>query len=425
MLRDEHNIIPKSQTDTEVVALVIGTYLDKGEKLLEAIKSTVAVLEGAYSFILISILDPDAMYIVKHCGTMVIGFPKSLMEQKAGSEKEGLSLDNLSEISADQIDEAKPKQDHRFQIVTSDTTVFQEYTKSYYNIEDKEILRLSLRSKIEQHKIKTIIEEGIQVQLPPGISHYYIMEMMEQSDAVARTLGFGGRLMGGENMVKLGGLDTDRTKLCELENLIIAACGTSYRAGQYGEILMKEMAGLKYVEALIASEISERDFPRQNGGFLSISQSGETMDLLIPFRLAKEHGLTRINVVNKNNSTLARENHIGVFLHCGREFSVASTKAFVCQVTALTLVAIWFAQNKNFNGTKKIRQRVMNELKMLSTNFKLTLESVEKKSKEIAPLLKTSKHIFFCGTGLCSVIAQEAALKMKELSYVHCQDINI
>jgi glucosamine--fructose-6-phosphate aminotransferase (isomerizing) len=67
------------------------------------------------------------------------------------------------------------------------------------------------------------------------------------------------------------------------------------------------------------------------------------MDLLIPFRLAKEHGLTRINIVNKNNSTLARENQIGVFLQCGQEFSMVSIKAFVCQVTALTLVAIWFA----------------------------------------------------------------------------------
>lgn len=303
--------------------------------------------------------------------------------------------------------------------------MFQDYTKSYYNIEDKEILRLSLHSKIESHKIKTIVEEGIKVELPPGISHYYIMEMMEQSNAVAQTLGFGGRLMGGDNMVKLGGLENEKKKLCEIENLIIAACGTSFRAGQYGEILMKEMAGFNYVEALVASELEARDFPKKNGGFLSISQSGETMDLLIPFRLAKEKGLTRINVVNKNNSTLARENHIGVFLHCGREFSVASTKAFVCQVTAMTLVSIWFAQNKNFNGTKKIRQRVINELKMLSTNFKKTLDSVEEKSKEIAPLLKTSRHIFFCGTGLANVIAKEAALKMKELSYIHCQEINI
>ena len=103
--------------------------------------------------------------------------------------------------------------------------MFQDYTKSYYNIEDKEILRLSLHSKIESHKIKTIVEEGIKVELPPGISHYYIMEMMEQSNAVAQTLGFGGRLMGGDNMVKLGGLENEKKKLCEIENLIIAACG--------------------------------------------------------------------------------------------------------------------------------------------------------------------------------------------------------
>ena len=80
---------------------------------MDAIKSSVGVLEGAYSFILISILDPDAMYIVKNCGTMVIGFPKSLMESKT-SEGDKISLDNLSEISADQIDQNKPKKDHRF-----------------------------------------------------------------------------------------------------------------------------------------------------------------------------------------------------------------------------------------------------------------------------------------------------------------------
>jgi len=108
------------------------------------------------------------------------------------------------------------------------------------------------------------------------------------------------------------------------------------------------------------------------------------MDLLIPFRLAKEHGQKRINIVNKINSTLARENDCGVFLNCGREFSVASTKAFVCQVTVLTLVAIWFAQNKNFNATKNMRAKMINELKMLSANMKKTLDSVNEKSIEIA-----------------------------------------
>ena len=149
------------------------------------------------------------------------------------------------------------------------------------------------------------------------------------------------------------------------------------------------------------------------------------MDLLIPFRLAKEHGLERINIVNKVNSTLARENKCGCFLNCGREFSVASTKAFVCQVTLITVVALWFAQNKNFNATKKLRIKMINELKSLSANMKKTLDNLADKSKEIAAQLKQCKHIFFSGQGLAEFIAHEGALKMKELTYLHCQAVNL
>ena len=111
---------------------------------------------------------------------------------------------------------------------------------------------------------------------------------------------------------------------------------------------MREFGCFTYVEAKTASEISECDLMNMkalggSGGFLSVSQSGETMDLLIPFRMAKECGLTRLNVVNKVMSTLAREENCGVFLNCGRELSVASTKAFISQVTVLTLVTLWFA----------------------------------------------------------------------------------
>ena len=80
----------------------------------------------------------------------------------------------------------------------------------YYNIEDKEILRLSIKDKIETHNVKKIVEEGIQVQLPQGIDHYYVMEMLDQPDAIARAINYGARLMGGDNMVKLGGLDQKR-----------------------------------------------------------------------------------------------------------------------------------------------------------------------------------------------------------------------
>ena len=239
-LKEKYNITQKSQTDTEIVALYIGVFLDEGLNVFEAIQKVVSILEGAYSFVLISVLDPEAMYIVKNTGTMVIGFPDSL-SKKQGSN----SLPSLSEQGSDDGEDSQAH--HKFQIVTSDTTVFQDFTKNYYNIEDKEILRLTLKDKVEQTKIKTIVEEGIKVKLPPGVDHYYTMEMYEQPDAVARALNYGARIMGEENTVKLGGLDSNKKNLVSIDSLIIAACGTSYLAGKYGELLMRELGCFTYV----------------------------------------------------------------------------------------------------------------------------------------------------------------------------------
>ena len=269
-LIEKYGITPKSETDTEIVAIWIGVYLDQGLNLFESIKKSVEVLEGAYSFLLISTLDPEAMFIVKNTGTMVIGFPEMLKKQNATNDQ-FVRSNSIKSISSDGDSKDGPEESHKFQIVASDTTVFQDYTKHFYNIEDKEILRLSLHDQVEQHKIKTIIEEGIKVSLPPGVPHYYIMEMLEQPEAVARSLNYGARLMGGENMVKLGGLDRNRDELMKIDNLIIAACGTSYLAGKYGEYLMRELGCFKYVNSMFASEINERDFPKTNGGFISIS----------------------------------------------------------------------------------------------------------------------------------------------------------
>lgn len=128
-----------------------------------------------------------------------------------------------------------------------------------------------MNDKVEQHKIKTIKEEGIQVTLPPGIDHYYVMEMLDTPEAVARSLNYGARLMGGENMVKLGGLDGKKSNLKDIEYMIIAACGTSHKAGKYGEFLMRELGCFRSINTINASEIKARDFPKSNGGFISIS----------------------------------------------------------------------------------------------------------------------------------------------------------
>lgn len=175
-------------------------------------------------------------------------------------------------------------------------------------------------------------------------------------------------------MVRLGGLDNNEKDLLQANSLIMAACGTSYYATKYVQILMRSLSCFDFIECKIASEITKQDLSQfedpKKAIFLSVSQSGETMDLLIPFRLALECGLQRINVVNKVNSTLARENNCGVFINCGRELSVASTKAYTSQVICLTLVALWFAQRKSFNMSKRLRAGYIHELKCLSANMR-------------------------------------------------------
>jgi glucosamine 6-phosphate synthetase-like amidotransferase/phosphosugar isomerase protein len=121
-LIEKYGITPKSETDTEIVAIWIGVYLDEGLSLFESIKKSVEVLEGAYSFLLISTLDPEAMFIVKNTGTMVIGFPEMLKKQNATNDKLIRSSSIGSITSVDSKD--GPEESHKFQIVASDTTVF-------------------------------------------------------------------------------------------------------------------------------------------------------------------------------------------------------------------------------------------------------------------------------------------------------------
>jgi glutamine---fructose-6-phosphate transaminase (isomerizing) len=193
-------------------------------------------------------------------------------------------------------------------------------------------MKLSLTDRVESTLLKTVTEEKVKIALPPGIDHYYTMEMMDQPQCISKALNYGARLMTNKAMVRLGGLEAKSETLMQVDTLIMAACGTSHYATIYAEHLMRSLGCFDFIRCIKASEISEDDLRfknPKNAAFLSVSQSGETMDLLIPFRMAERMGMNRINVVNKVNSTLARENNCGVFLNCGRELSVASTKAYI------------------------------------------------------------------------------------------------
>lgn len=175
------------------------------------------------------------------------------------------------------------------------------------------------------------------------------------------------------------------------------------------------------IEVKIASEIQEKDFPLRNGGLLCVSQSGETTDLLGPFRQAEKLGIKRFNIVNSVESTLAREAKCGVFLNAGKETSIASTKAFLNQVIAFSLITLWFSSRHNYKNSKAQRVKLWTELTLLSQKVKTVVESIPEFAKACASKLKDESSVFLLGLGLGECVAKEGSLKLKELTYKHCQ----
>ncbi|CAN0203300.1 unnamed protein product, partial [Ectocarpus fasciculatus] len=135
-----------------------------------------------------------------------------------------------------------------------------------------------------------------------------------------------------EDRVVLGGFDRSAPKLSLVKNLVLAACGTSLYASMYGAKLMRDLEALDTATAMDAGELRLTDIPRRHGGFLAVSQSGETRDLLKALKHAELAGVARMSVVNAVGSAIARETKLGVYLNAGRETAVASTKAFTTQV---------------------------------------------------------------------------------------------
>ena len=169
---------------------------------------------------------------------------------------------------------------------------------------------------------------------------------MEQPEALARCMNFGARI-DEKGLARLGGLVGRKNEIIGIDNLVIGACGTSYHAGLMGAYFFRKLGCFDTVQVVIGSEMNDEVFPHKNPGFLAVSQSGETKDLLDNLKNAANVGAVCFNVVNRVESSLARATKTGVFINAGREISVASTKAFTCQVCVMVLVALWIAQNKN------------------------------------------------------------------------------
>ena len=385
LLKKKHTF--KSETDTEVLAHLIGVKFEKEKDLKKAVLSALKEVRGTYGLAAIHTDNPEEIVVARMGSPLLIGVG-----------------------------------DNEF-FVASDASAIVPYTKRVLYLEDGEIAVLTKDSHeictVQNRKVRKDIEEvtwSTEAAEKGGYDHFMIKEIMEQPQTVRDSIR--GRLHVSAGKSVLGGLKDVQKQLDQIDRIIIVACGSAYLAGLVGEYMIEEYAGIP-VEVEYASEFRYRKpLIGANTAVIAVTQSGETADTLAAIREAKTKGALTLGIVNTVGSTIARETDAGVYNHAGPEIGVASTKALISQITVLALYAINLGRSRDMSVTTG--KRIAQELQKLPEKIESILEQSDE-IKKIAKKYKTSHDYFFLGRKYNCPIGYEGALKLKETSYVHAE----
>lgn len=239
-------------------------------------------------------------------------------------------------------------------------------------------------------------------QLDPG--HWTLKEIDEQPESALRVME--GRLY--PNFVYFKEFE-DIVDLLTTDHLILLGCGTSYFAGQYGLFFLKELCDFTTVQLFDGAEFSELDLPKHGKTtLLFLSQSGETKELHRCIEIGRQHHLFLVGMINVEDSRIAREVDAVCYLKAGRE-------AYTSHVICLALLSVWFAQQKDLNLSK--RMQYLHDLQQLSQDIRTTLDA----NVIDVSLFQNKSHCFLLGKGPAESVAKEGALKIKEMSCLHCE----
>jgi glucosamine--fructose-6-phosphate aminotransferase (isomerizing) len=379
----------KSDTDTEIlIHLVEDIQLVTGLGLREAVRLALNRVIGAYAIVIMSSDEPDELIAARKGSPMVIGVGKGEY------------------------------------FIASDATPIVEYTKNVIYLNDNEIAyvrRDDLLIKNIDNTIQTPYIQELELKLEMlekgGYEHFMLKEIYEQPRSIRDCLR--GRIYPERGVVQLGGIKDYVEKLKNIDRIIIVACGTSWHAGLVGEYLIEEYARVP-VEVEYASEFRYRNpIISSKDLVIAISQSGETADTMAAIELAKEKGATIFGICNVVGASIPRITHAGVYTHAGPEIGVASTKAFTAQVTVLTLIAFYIAQQRGSITQGKFAE-YLTELDEIPELVERTLKCNDQ-VKIIAERFKDSTNCLFLGRGSSFPVALEGALKLKEISYIHAE----
>lgn len=374
-----------SETDTEVLAHLIGE-LYEGD-LLAAVHCALGKVRGAYGIAVIHQDEPGRLIAARMGSPLIFGVGKNEY------------------------------------FVASDVSAFLGHTSDVVYLADGELVDITKDGyriyDLDQNAIEgkvCRVEWTLEESEKGGYEHYMLKEIMEQPEVIKNSTR--GRIMLDDGDVKLGGLEEVRERLRTIERIIIIACGTARYAGMVGEYMFEEYAGIP-VEVEYASEFRYRNpIIDEKTAVLAISQSGETVDTLAAIREAKKKGALTLGIVNAVGSTIARETDAGVYNHAGPEIAVASTKAFTSQLTVLVLMAVMLGRQRKMSSSEG--REILTELNLLPEKIHALLADTDD-IKKLAEKYKNFKHFMYLGRKYCFPLAEEGALKLKELSYIHAE----
>ncbi|WP_431797689.1 glutamine--fructose-6-phosphate transaminase (isomerizing) [Microbacterium kunmingense] len=378
----------RSETDTEVAAVLLGrAYRARGGDLVAAFRDVAARLEGAFTLLAMHRDQPGLVVGARRNSPLVIGLGEG---------------ENF---------------------LASDVAAFVEHTRDALAIGQDEIVAITPEGvEVTDFDGNAVEVERFEVTWDAsaadkgGWSSFMAKEVSEEPEAVANTLR--GRIRDGVvSIPELDGLDD---LFSGISRIIVIACGTAAYAGMTGKYALEQWARVP-VDVELAHEFRYRD-PVLSPDTLvvSISQSGETMDTLMAVKYAREQGAKTVSICNTQGATIPRESDAIVYTHAGPEVAVASTKAFVAQITALYLLALHIAALRGTLSADEIAVQAR-ELEAVPEKIAHILATEQERIEQLAHWMGDTRSVLFLGRHVGYPIALEGALKLKEISYIHAE----
>lgn len=385
LLKKEYlqNVHFESDTDTEVIVQLIELFVNEGLEVEAAFRKTLKLLKGSYALALLDSQNNETIYVAKNKSPLLVGLGDG------------------------------------FNVVASDAMAMLQVTNQYVELMDKEVVIVTKdQVTIQNLEGETVTRAPYTAELDAsdiekGTYPHYMLKEIDEQPAVIRKIiqqyqNEAGQLVVDEDIVKA--VDSS-------DRVYIIAAGTSYHAGLVGKQLIERIAHIP-VEVHIASEFAyNTPLLSANPLFIFISQSGETADSRQVLVHVKKLGYKTLTITNVPGSTLSREADYTLLLHAGPEIAVASTKAYTAQIAVLSILSEVVAKKRSL----EVNFDLVHELGIVANAIEVLCDSKEEFESIAREYLSTTRNAFFIGRGIDFYVVLEAALKLKEISYIQAE----